>query len=316
MGSTGGTSGGSSLPTRDQIEGRRPVWVPDPRVTARNLEAANAAVDKELPPNDTLAPCVTCVTCEQLAGQLTRNLHEQEQAKLAMATNDPNAPLPEGYERATRADLERLRLVDGDTSLLELEGHPDFHAETFVRTDPATGEPSYVVGFRGTTDFIGQSPQNVGQGFGRETAYYDQAETIGTRVKASGEPTTFVGHSLGGGLASAASGASGLPAQTFNSAGLSGATLDRVPFESPDLVNSTHVHGDILSGGQDSTFAPKAYGTRRSIPPARNAPEPPHGYRLGDRARRGINLHWMESVKNALGEEENNIRLEMRLLGC
>ena len=299
------------------------AWVRESQVTAEELEAANAAVDEELPPSDTQEPCLSCKTCVELAKQLARNQHEREQAQLAAATYDPDMELPEGYERATRADLERLGLVDGDTSMLELDSHPDFHAETFARTDPETGDRSYVVGFRGTENWGTEYKQNFGQSLGFETAYYDQAAAIGTQARTSSEPITFVGHSLGGGLAATASGASGLPAQTFNAAGLSEATLDGVGFESPDLVDTTHVDGEILSRAQDATSAPDAYGIRRSVAPGRIPPKP-HGlaesrslrHYVQDQVDYSTQLHLMRSVQSALVEEERAIRSEMEHLGC
>ena len=292
-----------------------------PGVTAMEVEAADATADDVLSQNDPPEPCVQCVTCEQHAFRLNANLEEQEQAELAAATYEPNAPLPEGYKRATQADLERLQLVDDDTNVLELEGHPDFHAETFVRTDPETGERSYVIGFRGTTNWDTQRWQNYLQTAGWLTDYYKQAATIGTRVRMSGEPATFVGHSLGGGLASAASGASGLKAQTFNSAGLSQRTLNYVPFESPDLVSSTHVRGEIVSLLQDKMYlVPEAYGIRRHIPPGLLNREPRVGRSLKEhfliRSDYSEKLHLMVAVQSALKEEERYIRSEMDRLGC
>ena len=342
MDGTDGTSGGAGFPRRTQISltpvphpgadspavSPRPgeMWVRESQVTAEELEAANAAVDDTLPPSDTQEPCLNCDTCVELAKQLARNRHEQVQHNLAWNTYDDEdiPPLHKEYERATREDLERLGLVDGDTNLLELEGHPDFHSEVFAKNDPETGERSYVIGFRGTTALIGQGPQNAGQAMGFETAYYRQAENIGTRARASGERVTFVGHSLGGGLAATASGASGLPAQTFNSAGLSRATLERVRFESPDLVRATHVEGEILNSEiQDDALPPDAYGTRRSIPPGPDAPwEAPFlleylsPLAAVSNTRRAAVLHYNTEIHDALKEEERVIRREMEGMGC
>lgn len=254
---------------------------------------------------------------------------------LASATYDPDAPLPEGYRRATDADLQAIGLSDGETSLLDMPGEPDFHAEAFVRT-AANGSESYVVGFKGTSfTSLSDWRNNLGQGMGSETSYYRRAARIGRQAMNSGHDISFVGHSLGGGLAATASGAGGLPAQTFNSAGLSQATLDRIAFENPSLVSATHVEGDILNGLQDNTPMADAYGTRRGIPPA-------SGWTFGDVAggavgavagsllggntttggligaygTRGVRLHGMESVEEALEHEEDMLREEMDANGC
>lgn len=247
-------------------------------------------------------------TCEHLKKQLARNKDEQEKAMLASASYcDPDAPLPEGYERATDQDLQALGLLDADgNSLLTLEGHPDFNAEAFVKNDG-----SYVIGFQGTNmKSVSDWGANFRQGLGLETAYYKQAETIG-RLAGISQPdnVSFVGHSLGGGLASAASGASGLPAQTFNSAGLSNGTLSGLDYADQSLVNATYVVGDVLSGLQDRVPGMKeAFGIRRAVEPAEGVSSMP--------IVRNVKLHLMGYVHKALQEEQQKIELEMRQNRC
>lgn len=275
-------------------------------VANANSEAANQ-LSADLVNN----ACEECreATCQRLKEQLARNQEEQDKAKLASASyDDPtNAPLPEGYRRATDQDLRDLGLLDDDgNSLLELEGHPDFNAEAFVKDDG-----SYVVGFQGTNMWSsGDWRANLGQGLGRETAYYKQAQTIG-RIAGISQPgnVSFVGHSLGGGMASAASGASGLPAQTFNSAGLSNNTLSGLDYADQSLVNATYVVGDILSRLQDNVPGMnEAFGIRRVVEPADGTSSIP--------VVRNIQLHLMRAVHEALQEELQQIELEMRQNRC
>lgn len=296
-------------------------------VTAAQIEHAEAMADADLSPGSDDAPCKKCREdiCKALRKQLDNNRDEQEKAMLAAATYDPNAPLPEGYRRATEADLQKMGLSDGaGSNLLVLRDEPDFHAEAFVKTDPISGAESYVVGFKGTEMLSGSDWQtNISQGLGLETAYYAKASEIGDALITSGTgPTSFVGHSLGGGLAATASGASGLPAQTFNAAGLSGSTLAGLPLANTDLVHATNVTGDILSDFQDR-FGPKAFGIRRSIADVKAA-----NYSRGqwtgnnfntsleNNAKSGVQLHGMQEVQNSLKQEESQIQRQMEANGC
>lgn len=106
-------------------------------------------------------------------------------------------------------------------------------------------------------------------------------------------------------MASAASGASGLPAQTFNSAGLSNRTLSGLDYADQSSVNATYVVGEILSGLQDRVPSTKeAFGIRRVVEPAEGVST--------ISIVRNVKLHLMESVHKALQEEQQKIDLEMR----
>lgn len=86
----------------------------------------------------------------------------------------------------------------------------------------------YVVAFRGTDQWFGPEGADIkangGQALGLTTEQYKQAITLAqSAVEAFGKGNViFTGHSLGGGLASAAMLATGAPGVTFNAAGLSG----------------------------------------------------------------------------------------------
>jgi|694.fasta_scaffold00010_116 hypothetical protein len=82
--------------------------------------------------------------------------------------------------------------------------------------------------------------------------------------------TVFTGHSLGGGLASAASVVSGFRADTFNAAGLLRSTLQRTSLGNPypgnpielarydnasELIDAYYLDWDILSTVQDSIWS-------------------------------------------------------------
>ncbi|WP_343819149.1 Mbeg1-like protein, partial [Colwellia asteriadis] len=97
---------------------------------------------------------------------------------------------------------------------------------------------------------------NGKQGVGKETAQYTQAMKLAIDVKDTyGNEITIVGHSLGGGLASAAVAVTGLKGNTYNAAGLHPETAKRfggalTNSEAGQLITSQHVDGEVLTGAQ------------------------------------------------------------------
>ncbi|GAB7213619.1 hypothetical protein OS42_02300 [Dickeya oryzae] len=84
--------------------------------------------------------------------------------------------------------------------------------------------------FRGTNNAVTGAKDwmtNLSQGMGRETTQYKQAIDLASQVKdlMPSKSSVIVGHSLGGGLASAAVSAAKLPGYTFNAAGLHANTV-------------------------------------------------------------------------------------------
>lgn len=163
--------------------------------------------------------------------------------------DSPNPP--DGYRVATEADLRALNL---DPSLL---ASGDFRARVYATGEGANTE--YVVSFRGSQSW-GDWVSNVQQGVGVDSAHYRAALAIGERIGRSdlAGQVSFTGHSLGGGLASAAAVASGRPADTFNAAGLHGDTIDDANAirtangtTTSAQVDAWYVESEILSALQD-----------------------------------------------------------------
>ncbi|SOB86458.1 Protein of unknown function [Sphingomonas guangdongensis] len=164
--------------------------------------------------------------------------------------NDVPAP-PPGFRVASDAELAAIG-VDPAQLTTRASG---YRARAYVS---GTGESAQVViAFRGTaggSDWVADARQAVGLG----TDHYRQALALGRQVARSGAANvTFTGHSLGGGLASAAGLAAGREATTFNAAGLSDATIgqaDAIRTASrrgvPD-IRAYYVSGEILSALQD-----------------------------------------------------------------
>jgi RHS repeat-associated protein len=120
----------------------------------------------------------------------------------------------------------------------------------------------YYHAFRGTQPTSGANWwANIKQALGFRSVQYDQAVDLAREVyRATGGNVVFVGHSLGGGLASAAAYATGGNAITFNAAGLS----SRYRVGDPGSIRAHYIRGDILTVGQGVTPLPRASGTRIS----------------------------------------------------
>ena len=99
------------------------------------------------------------------------------------------------------------------------------------------------------------------QAFLIKSSQYEQAVDLAKDVfEATGGNVVFVGHSLGGGLASAAAYATGANAITFNASGLSWRYRRK---GKPGSIRAHYMRGEILSYMQDSSILlPNAAGRR------------------------------------------------------
>ncbi|HQU01238.1 MAG TPA: DUF2974 domain-containing protein [Acetobacteraceae bacterium] len=181
-------------------------------------------------------------------------------AKLSAHTYDTNAPLPPGYtylDPTTPAGQQKLAAIGIKPDDLS-PAKSQFRAQIFqTGTDV---NPSYVVAYKGTTPSSGQDwLNNTEQSVGANSDYYKQAITLGTKIdNAESGQVSFTGHSLGGGLASAASAATNEPAITFNAAGLNPATVEN--YMTTDFNQATsditayHVSGEMLDMVQEHPY--------------------------------------------------------------
>lgn len=182
-------------------------------------------------------------------------------AKLSQAVygNDP----PPGWEK-----------IPGEDKRNKLTG---FHAASYKNEKCK----EKVIAFEGTISLADWANNFVQVAFAR-SAQYTQAMALAQKAQQNVSSETqlkFVGHSLGGGLASAASIVTGAPAVTFNAAGVRKATVLKyllasgswgdIPkaFEDPN-VKAYYIDGEILSWLQDNTPAPAAVGERIPLEPA------------------------------------------------
>jgi len=210
------------------------------------------------------------------ADRLAQNNRAVEDGRLAASTSEggvyDDAGAPEGWSRVTGDDLP-----------------PELRNATF--NDPVSGFQAAV--YRNEIDgtyrlvFRGSEPstilQNEGndwtranlmQGLGYESQQYTQAVELSKQFsEAYGDAATgLAGHSLGGGLATAGSLASGIPANTFNASGLHEDTIARYGLDANqagDLINAYQVNHDLLTDLQEhsavSGLMADALGTKHPI---------------------------------------------------
>jgi hypothetical protein len=225
--------------------------------------------------NPALAQAAQAAAVQNGAAPSTREL-----ALLAQEVYNDSPNPPAGYRVATEADMGKLGLKPQDLTSTQ----SPFRARVYVKG--AGADAQYVVAFRGTTS-AGDWRTNTRQGAGLSSDHYTRALHIGSRLALAGNANvTVTGHSLGGGLASAAAIAGGRPAATFNAAGLSNATIrqartihDNSGAQTTDNVRAYYVRGEVLSTLQDGgdrllgtalgglfggavADAPEAYGQR------------------------------------------------------
>jgi pimeloyl-ACP methyl ester carboxylesterase len=201
--------------------------------------------------------------CEGARAELNELLGWRQDADLANAAYDKPPPKKVGdYTLVEGDELAKAGLKPED---LQVPG-TNFGAVVYRKGD------EYTVAYRGTAGWS-DVKADYEQAFDKRTggapnAYYTRAQEIAKKmsIKASetGSPQPrFVGHSLGGGLASAAAAATGNSATTFNAAGLHSNTV--TGGMSGKEVNAIYVKGEGLTTTQQWTGLPKAYGTR-SVP--------------------------------------------------
>ena len=228
--------------------------------------------------------------CPEHAAEATRLRQDMDQveyarlAKHVYVKNDANAPddlkhSPAGFLEATPEEIAGLGIDPEELS-------PDssaFRAAVYKKDPAVWGEgakPAYQLAFRGSTLAEEDWQNNFAQNANRESSYYQHAVDLGNRVAQRGQADNvqMIGHSLGGGLASAAQGGSGSPATTFNSAGLHPDTVarysklpERMQADAAKIL-AIQVEGEVLTATQEtglsSLFANPAVGQRSVVPAA------------------------------------------------
>ena len=260
-----------------------------------------------------------------------------DKAMLSDFVYGKNTALPPGYRyldpktTGGQAELAQLGVAPNDLQPKD----SDFAAGVFVKA--GAGDPAYVVAFRGTQS-LQDWGNNLQQGVGLPSDEYQRAKALATTLdQTTGGQVSFTGHSLGGGLASAAAVITDQPAVTFNAAGLNANTVGGYP-AAPPPVDAYFVPGEMLSALQDNRVAvlsglaggasllspalggalsgfllaaeasaspllPPAFGSRHALPVS-----PPDGKTLVQR-NNPIDKHGMDWV-------QNGIKAKQKELGC
>jgi len=233
---------------------------------------------------------VACPKHAAEAARLRGDMDEVENmrcAKHVYLANDPNAPAelrdnpPLGFMKPTPEQLEKMGM---DQEMLTPK-KSNFRASIYMK-DPAVWgtdpKPGAVLAFRGSTPADEDWHNNFDQDANKESSYYRNAVKIGNSLAVRDTNIHIVGHSLGGGLASAAQGGSGLTASTYNSAGLHPATVARYSQDTRHMaveiekITAIRVKGEVLTKTQESLWgsnglsllANDAVGIKRDMAPS------------------------------------------------
>ncbi|WP_147366935.1 hypothetical protein [Aurantiacibacter zhengii] len=270
----------------------------------------------------------------------------QEEHALAKAAYDDfdSGPVREGGKPDGRILFEEVTSEKDlkDLGILPSQLKPtdsDFRARVMKRP----GSDEYFVTFKGTTSWFGQDTvANVGQAITGDASYYTNAKNIAIGINdklrlSGGGSVKFVGHSLGGGLASAAAHATGAPATTFNAAGLHDKNLrpEDALYNIPP-IDAVRVDGEILTSAQNllgsAKLIPEAAGTPFRLKPpggvgglfdyakiAAMAPFVPPGLRVGFAAAalaRSGYLHTGDAIDGALDGKFGEVEDRRLRGGC
>ncbi len=276
-------------------------------------------------------PCPA--TCAAICAELAKVARMQTEALMATEVYNPSGQrnVPGWREVTDEKELAKLNLDSQDLT------PTDSQFRSAVFTDD---KGNYTIAFKGTTmDSASDWAANAGQGTTGYSSYYSQAKSIGRDAEAAighndVKSVKFVGHSLGGGLASAAAHSTGLPATTFNAAGLH--LFNRSWFNAPP-IDAVRVNGEILTEVQDSMryvpiLAPEAAGTPYPIDPAPGTASaytraqlnwvdallPVRGVAKYAKAAlmRSVDLHLMSSVNPALQARHDQLSRKAAAQGC
>jgi hypothetical protein len=201
-----------------------------------------------------------------------------QQARLADDAYEQHVPGQnnvEGWRDVSRDPeaLARLGLTEQD---LQPDNASGFRARLYL---PERGSPNEhlppQLAFRGTASGS-DVKADLRAGLGLRTDHFDKAGAIGAKLaQLPPGSVQLVGHSLGGGLASAAALVSGQPATTFDAMGLHEAERRRLAAKSEGglhtgvTISAFHMRSEALTSVQRNvSFAAEALGTAVSVPAA------------------------------------------------
>ena len=251
--------------------------------------------------------------CPKCAAKCAKLQDALEKAELAEAAYNETGGDIAGYERLDpiehAAEFERLGLFNAQEVLSPDES--DFRAQIYKRKG-INGQVEYVVSFRGTqpregllenlksganvrddiTQAFGLNDQNDDSAYGRAVQL---AKIVSANANRRGASISFTGHSLGGGMASAAAAATGNPATTYNAAGLHPNTVGARIKGGAGEVEAIFSPSDPLSFVQDNSDLPKAFGKRHVVP-----------FPDGEKVESARDTHSMRLVRLGIQQEQRD----------
>jgi len=186
-------------------------------------------------------------------------------------------PEPEGWHMLNARELTEK----GVSSEMLLDPKSGFKAAMYQSSFERP--PKLVIAYAGTEDKK-DIISDLRQGVGLKDAQYDRAMSLAKTVVKNTDPIDVetTGHSLGGGLASAATVVTGTKGYTFNAAGLHANTVKRPPYdvsrtamhEQGALIDAYRSTSDPLNNAQKASLVtrgvvlPKALGVPHLVAPA------------------------------------------------
>ena len=211
--------------------------------------------------------------------KLSGHVYESEKYGLDALGNPTTlrTPEPEGWHMLAGEELAKR----GVSPEMLLDPKSGFKAALYQSSFERP--PKLVIAYAGTENGPDWKT-NFRQGIGLKDAQYDRAMSLATSVANSLDPFYIetTGHSLGGGLASAATVVTGIKGYTFNAAGLHTNTVRRPPYgisreamqEQAALIDAYRSTSDPLNNLQKASLAtrgvilPKALGVPHLVAPA------------------------------------------------
>lgn len=217
-------------------KGRRSVY-PDAQAAASRLAENNVAVER---------------------AKLAQNVYGR--AGQTIKSLEPMPDVPEGWFDISNDEQALSALGLTPSMLSDGVADPDFIARVYAPDEYVFGsDMNPTVVFRGTRpEKMADWGNNGAQGAGMSSSYYKNAVKIGKNIAQAGSNVDIAGHSLGGGLASAAAMASGKSAWTFNAAGLNSGTVEKYGGQligDGSAISAYRVKGELLTKIQEVSLS-------------------------------------------------------------
>ncbi|MGP3593849.1 hypothetical protein [Vagococcus sp. WN89Y] len=216
-------------------KGQRSIY-PDAQTTANRLAENNVAVEK---------------------AKLAQNIYGRAGQPVNALESLPD--VPEGWTDISNDENALSSLGLKREMLFDQSAEPNFFSRVYAPDKSVFGnDMNPTVVFRGTRpDKMMDWGNNLAQGGGFHSTYYEKAVNIGSKIAQTGNNVDIAGHSLGGGLASAAGIASGQPTWTYNSAGLKSGTVEKYGgrlIGDGSAISAYRVSGEVLTSVQEISF--------------------------------------------------------------